>query len=280
VFIDAGAMAEGIAAFEQALAVADEIGSPMVRAALQIRSSVWQTTICNFDEALAIADQVVSLQRQGGSPDAELAGMLLRLFAHYLRGDLGAVLDEAEAFALAHPELPFLSAMVAGAAAEHDDRERCERVYARIAGEGLRFREDPTYLVALSFAGHAAMYLGDREGVRRVAELFEPHVDAYVDCGAAHLGPVVQQLARLHGFLGQHELADEEFSRVLPLADGNIGPWSFVAVRVNWAGYLLDRGVDRSRVQLLLEAARPAANRYGLRRMQRLIAELDERLRA
>lgn len=280
VFIDAGQMEEGIAAFEQALALADELGNPMVRSGLQIRSSVWQTSICDFDDALAIADQVVSLQRQGGSPDAELAGLMLRVFAHYLRGDLGEVLDEAEAFAVAHPEMPFLAALVAGAAAEHDDRERCERMYARIVAGGFRFPEDPTYLGSLSFTGHAAMYLGDRDGVERVTAMFEPHVDAYVDCGALHCGPVVQQLARLHGFLGQHELADQEFEEVLQLTDRSIGPWSFVAVRVNWAAYLLDRGVDPSRVQLLLEAARPVANRYGLRRMQRLIAELDERLHA
>jgi class 3 adenylate cyclase len=280
VFIEAGLMEEGIAAFQEALALAGELGSPMVLSTLQIRSSVWQTTICNFDDALAIADQVVSLQRQGGSPDAELAGMMLRVFAHYLRGDLGEVLDEAEEFAVANPQLSFLSALVAGAAAEHDDRERCERMYARLVADGFRFPEDPTYLASLSFTGHAAMYLGDRDGVERVTGLLEPHADAYIDCGALHLGPVVQQLARLHGFLGRHELADEEFAEVLQLTDRSIGPWSFVAVRVNWAAYLLDRGVDPSRVQLLLEAARPAANRYGLRRMQRLIAELDLRLRA
>jgi len=279
-FIEAGFMEEGVAAFEQSLALADELGSPLVRANLRIRSAIWETTVCRFDEALATIDEVVSLQRQGGAPDAELVGVMLRLYVHYVRGDLEAVLHEAEACALAHPDVPLLTAAVAGAAAEHDDRARCERIYAHLAADGFPFGDDLNLLPSLCFAGHAAQYLGDRPGVQRVVDLLVPHADAYVDNGALHLGPVVQQLARLHGFLGEHELAEREFEQVLQLTDRSIGPWSFVAVRLNWAGYLLDRGDDPSRVQLLLEAARPVANRHGLRRMKRRIAELDARLHA
>ena len=120
----------------------------------------------------------------------------------------------------------------------------------------------------------------DAERAAQCYELLETYPDHIVYCSYIYYcgGSISHYLGLLSGFLGEWQKAEAHFEQALEQHQ-SMGFHPLAAhTQHAWAGMLLQRGEagDRERAEELLDQASETADRLGMIRLQRLIAETRE----
>lgn len=135
-------------------------------------------------------------------------------------------------------------------------------------------------LYVLATCAELSVALNDEERAYRCYELLQPYADRIIFRGYIYvcLGSVSHYLGLLAGFLGEQQQAESHFEQALEQHQA-MGFHPLVAhTQHAWARMLLQRAEpgDHDRAGDLLDQASGTAERLGMIRLQRLIAETRE----
>jgi tetratricopeptide (TPR) repeat protein len=264
-------------------ALAEELRLPVYRHSLARFRLARALADGRLDEAERLNRVIAELGRKSDDANAEFLFDALTGWIRYLRGDLPAARNLAEALV---GRVSFLGAMpwafAAFLYAEIDEPEPARRHFERVAeGSFADVPRDEAWLITLALASEACAYLGDRRRAEPLYELLLPHADLLVSHQhiRVYMGSMHYVLGRLAQTRGEREGAAAHYEAALE-SSRRIGARPHLARSQRAYAQMLLAGEpvaadQRRRARELLEQAQTTARELGMNRLLEQVRQVE-----
>jgi tetratricopeptide (TPR) repeat protein len=264
-------------------ALAEELRLPVYRHSLARFRLARALADGRLDEAERLNRVIAELGRKSDDANAEFLFDALTGWIRYLRGDLPAARNLAEALV---GRVSFLGAMpwafAAFLYAEIDEPEPARRHFERVAeGSFADVPRDEAWLITLALASEACAYLGDRRRAEPLYELLLPHADLLVShqhirvyMGSMHyvLGRLAQTRGEREGAAAHYEAALESSRRIGARPHLARSQRAYAQILLAGEPVSADR---RRRARELLEQAQTTARELGMNRLLEQVRQVE-----
>lgn len=217
-----------------------------------------------LDEAERLADEMLTLGIAAGQRTAPVFHIGLRYSTYFHQGRLGELVDTLAYGARQFPAVTALSMGLALALAETHRTDEARDAFALFLAtrfSGIAFDRDWT--VSMTCAARTACHLADEDAAALVRELLAPYGGQFATNMTVWFGSIDGVVALLDDLLGDHDVADERFTRAVE-AHRRVGaPANLALSLVEWGERLAARG-EREQARPLLEEARRLAGVRGM----------------
>jgi class 3 adenylate cyclase/tetratricopeptide (TPR) repeat protein len=228
-----------------------------------------------LDLAAEWADRIVEAMKASDPAAAPVYRTVMTLAIHRENGELARLGRLADVTAtMGHPAAP-TRAIAAFIRLHAGDTEPIFAALDEIDGED--FADDAGYPIALVYWSEIVAAIGNEPQRRRFLELATSLSGLNLAVGGNYLGPADRLSALLHGALGDHELADEMFSRAVEQQVQMASPPWIARTRLDWAESLLARG-DMASAGECIAGAESAIGDLGLPDARSRIASITGRI--
>jgi tetratricopeptide (TPR) repeat protein len=265
------------AAWHQARAQADDLGQPFLLSCVGLSKVVATVASGRLAEAEQLAEEVVTLMRESGQPDAEWFNTALYAGIRYEQGRLGELEAVLRETAERLPAVPFFRALLALALCELDRRDDARLAFAPLTGA------DPGDLIFDYYASPTAALLatvsaelGQADVANRLVEIITPYGDQVASHPMVSFGSFAHHLGLLSATLERFSDAEAHF-RSAAAAHERLGAPTWLArTRLEWARMVLRRNDpgDPDQARDLLRSALDSARHLGLTGIERRAAAL------
>jgi DNA-binding SARP family transcriptional activator len=230
-----------------------------------------------YEDAERASRAAFELGHRIGDPNAHQAYTLQMLALRRDVGGLRAVLDDVRANRHRYPAIPGWRCVQVHTLCELGERDLAAAEFADLSQASFAaIPRDGLWLGAMVHLAEVAAYLGDVEQAATLLELLAPFAERNVVVGWAStcLGSAGRVLAMLAAMLDREDEATRHFERAIAKNAGmGADPW-VARTRVEYAGFLLDRGGSPAAVDALLEQASADAERLGMAPLRERTKEL------
>ena len=229
----------------------------------------------HLDEATARRSEMVSAMEALGAPEAIVYGATTGMALERERGTVAQLDDIVDLLENLGHAASGARAMGAYVRFAQGDIDRVMTALALIEGETLS--DDAGYPVVVAFWSEIVAALRVADECRRFISELTPLSGTQIGTGGILLGAADRLLALLHDALGEHDRADEFFSRAVEQHGALCSPPWIARMELDWAESLVARGraVD---ARVHLDAARAAIGDLDLPDNQRRLDDLTARL--
>jgi hypothetical protein len=216
--LEAADRAESERCLNRALALADDIGQPLLRWTMTVTRSWWALASGDIAEAEGLADEALQLGTALGQADAfPIYGTLL-FGVRWQAGRLAELVRLLAAGLRATPDLPAYQASFALAALEAGQLDEARAALAAAASSGF-VSPDLVWLVTMSMWAEVAARLDETSAAARLYDLLLPWSEQVIFSGAGIHGPVAHYLGLLAAALGRPEQAAAHFRAAADLSE-------------------------------------------------------------
>jgi DNA-binding winged helix-turn-helix (wHTH) protein/tetratricopeptide (TPR) repeat protein len=257
--------------------VAPELRRPETAAYVPLFSASRAIMSGDFERGEQLADQFLAAVQQRQDPAGLMAFGIQFFMLRSLQGRVDEIVDLLKSLSERHHASPFFRCALASV---YCDLGRVDEALLEVEqlapGGELHLARNIGWLSSMALLAEVSSVVGDRRRCAALYAALAPYSRRHVTCGGlSYMGAASRYLGQLATELGRVDIASRHFEVALELQEKIAAGPAVAATRADYARLLhvRERPGDLAQAEQLERLALAAAREYGMKTLQRRLAE-------